>query len=112
VSAQRSAERARRTLLIALVLTVLSLGIPWIGETPGYRTGARFYLAVAIGFLALALAKRVTSPGAAGHAVTGALVSLSILLALALRAIGPSALVLTVGTIVLLLSVRFSPRRS
>lgn len=111
MSAQRPAERARGTLLIALALSVLSLGIPWIGETPGYRTGARFYLAVAIAFLALALAKRVTSPATAGHAVTGALVSLSILFALALPAIGPSALVLTVGTIVLLLTVRFSPRR-
>lgn len=110
MSGQRSADRTRATLLVALALSVLSLGIPWLGSTPGYRTGARFYLAVAIGFLALALVKRVTSPGTAGHAVTGALVSLSILLALALRGIGPSALVLTVGTIVLLLSVRFRPQ--
>jgi hypothetical protein len=99
-------------IVVAIALCGLSLGLPWVGSVPGYRTDARVFLIAAIAFLAYALARRANDPDAAHKAVTGAVVALATILALGLRSIDLTALVVTVGTIVLLMSDRFAARRT
>lgn len=103
-------DSSRFALVTSIVLVVLSLGLQW-GDVPGYQTIARVYLAVAAAGIAFALSKQRSDARLAGLGVTAALASLLVMLGLYLRFLPTVPLLLTVATVVLLLSVRLSPRR-
>lgn len=76
----------------ALILTVFSLGLAWVGPISGYVLNVRVFIVGAIVLLAVALAKRTTAPATSVNALNGAVLGLGAALALTARAIEPAAL--------------------
>lgn len=96
-------ERTPPTLIGALALTVLSLGLDWIGSISGHVLNTRVLVVGAIALLALAVTKRAAAPATSINALSGAALCLSATLALTVQGIEPAALMVVSLALVLIL---------